>query len=314
MTVSRALSNHPGVREETRKKILTRAEELGYVRSTAASAMRGGATGIVGLLLPGIANEFYARFANAFALECEARGQHLFIRLTNDDPAREAASLAQLRALQADAVVMVPTPGAATPETRALLSGFEVVQLIRYRAEIADAGRVLLDDARPIADAVHHLVRAGHDRIGYIGASASLSSGATRLTAFRAALAGAGVTADEDLIRTAHPSFAGGRQGLAAILDRPHPASAAICGGFELSNGALDEVMRRNLSMPGDLAFIGYGDPAFYKWIAGGIATVSLPVDDLARRAAMMVAPGAESAGQHEMLPADLCIRASAGP
>ena len=51
MTVSRALSNHPSVREETRKTVLERAAELGYVRSAAASAMRGDATGIVGLLL-----------------------------------------------------------------------------------------------------------------------------------------------------------------------------------------------------------------------------------------------------------------------
>lgn len=192
MTVSRALSNHPSVRDETRRKILKRAEELGYVRSAAASAMRGGATGIIGLLLPTLANEFYARFANAFALECESRGQHLFIRLTADDPEREAAALTQLRALQADAVVMVPAPGPATEEARELLSAFRVVQLIRYREEIGNAGRVLLDDAGPIGEAARHLAAAGHRRIGYIGASTTMSSGAGRLAAFEAGLASAG--------------------------------------------------------------------------------------------------------------------------
>ena len=68
MTVSRALSGHPNVKAETRDLILARAHELGYVKSFAANAMRGDPTAIVGLLLPNIVNEFYARFANTLAL------------------------------------------------------------------------------------------------------------------------------------------------------------------------------------------------------------------------------------------------------
>lgn len=315
MTVSRALSNHPSVRAETRAQIVARAEELGYVRSAAASAMRGGATGIIGLLLPGIVNEFYARFADTFAKECEAHRQHLFIRLTNDDPAREETALEQLRALQADAVVMVPTPGAASSETASLLKTFNAVQLIRHRVDIGGHGRVLLDDAPPLKQAVRHLAKAGHKRIGYIGATTQFSSGAGRLGAFRSGMEEAGLDIDENLIQTDGPTFASGRAGIAAILDTAKSATAVICGGFEVSNGALEEVMQRGLQMPRDIAFVGYGDPSFYRWIAGGIATVSLPVDDLARRAAQMVAPGVsgDQAAPDVLLPTKLILRRSAG-
>lgn len=315
MTVSRALTNHPSVRDETRAQIVARAEELGYVRSTVASAMRGSATGIIGLLLPGIVNEFYARFADAFAQQCEARRQHLFIRLTNDEPAREVTALSQLRALQADSVVMVPTPGAASAEAASLLKQFDVVQLIRHRPDIASTGRVLLDDAGPLKAAVRHLAGVGHRRIGYIGATTQFSSGAGRLEAYLTGMTEAGLIVPEDLLHTDRPSFASGRAGLAAILDRPDPATAVITGGFEISNGALEEAMRRGLAMPRDIAFVGYGDPAFYRWIAGGVATVSLPVDDMARRAARMIAPGrgAADAEVSAMLPAELILRPSAG-
>ena len=58
MTVSRALSNHPNVLQETRDAVQKRARELGYVKSAAAKAMRGDDTRIVGLLLPNILNDF----------------------------------------------------------------------------------------------------------------------------------------------------------------------------------------------------------------------------------------------------------------
>ena len=76
MTVSRALSGHGNVHPDTRDKVLARAREVGYVRSSAANAMRGDPTGIVGLLLPNIVNEFYARFANTLALLCADRTSH----------------------------------------------------------------------------------------------------------------------------------------------------------------------------------------------------------------------------------------------
>ena len=76
MTVSRALSDNPKVKAETRTAVILRAQELGYVKSGAAKAMRGDQTTIVGLLLPNLANEFYAR--------------HFFSRWRNDLKSVEA--------------------------------------------------------------------------------------------------------------------------------------------------------------------------------------------------------------------------------
>ncbi|MBA4079326.1 MAG: hypothetical protein C0508_30135, partial [Cyanobacteria bacterium PR.023] len=46
---------------------------------------------------------------------------------------------------------------------------------------------------------------------------------------------------------------------------------------------------QRGITFPKQLAFIGYGDPPAYKWIAGGISTISLPTDDIAERAIAMI-------------------------
>lgn len=132
MTVSRALSGNPNVNPATRALVTARAKELGYVKSSAANAMRGDPTAIIGLLLPNIINEFYARFANALAILCADCGLDLVIHLTNDDLARERQSLLRLQALQASTVILVPAPGPSETPT-GFAASMRIVELIRTR-------------------------------------------------------------------------------------------------------------------------------------------------------------------------------------
>lgn len=314
MTVSRALAGHPNVREETRKAVLKRARELGFVKSAAAKAMRGDGTHIVGLLLPNIVNEFYARFANAMALACEAQSHQLIIHLTNDDIDTENMALERLREVQAKSVVMVPAPdetGKASPH----LGAMRVIQLIRHRDLPGAGAAIMVDDRTAIQEAVCHLVRLGHRAIAYIGADARLSSGRERLAAFRNGLCAAGLSEDSSLISAAAPSFAMGRTAAKDLLDRG-TATGLVCGGFEISNGALSTLMERGIAPNGQFSFVGYGDPSFYAWIGGGITTIKVPVERLAERAAQLVVEsnGEPPAGGEtvESYPAELVARGAA--
>lgn len=293
MTVSRALSNNPNVSKEKRAAIQKRAKELGYVKSAAAKTMRGDGTKIVGLLLPNIVNEFYARFANTMAQACEAQSLHMIIHLTNDDPEKERLSLERLKEVQAMAVVMVPTPE-GTPEPAPSLAGMKVIQLIRQRDENAAMASILIKDHDAIRDAVLHLARGGHKSIAYIGATPDLSSGRARLEAYTDGLQSAGIDADSRIIFTEEPSYEMGRNACSHIL-AGGIATALVCGGVEISNGALSILMDRGLNLQRDIAFIGYGDPSFYSWIGGGVTTIQLPVDELAHHTVALFANGAHS-------------------
>lgn len=288
MTVSRALSGHPNVQKETRETVIKRARELGYVRNAAARAMRGDGTGIAGLLLPNIRNEFYARFANTMAQACEARGLQLIIHLTDDLPDVEARALDRLREVEARAVVMVPSPGGDEPAPpRSGAPG--IIHLIRQTADKADGvPAILVEDGGAIRDAVVHLFGQGYRSIGYIGGPAELSSGGSRLAAFRRGLADAGLSEQPGTILTGPPGFEMGRE-LALELLAGGGVSAIVCGGFEISNGALSALMDTAEADRRSVGFVGYGDPSFYAWIDGGISTVQVPVDELAEHAVEMI-------------------------
>lgn len=283
MTVSRALSGHPNVQKATREAILLRAKELGYVKSAAASAMRGDGTMIVGLLLPNIVNEFYARFANTLARLCAQNSFHLNIHLTDDNIEIEHQSIERLREIQAMAVVMVPSP--CGPEhANASFGDMKVVQLIRERSTIASASAILVDDRDALLAAVEYLSDAGHQSIAYIGGASNLSSGRERLEAFRAGLEAQGLCQIPEIIVTDAPSFDLGRCAAEQIL-KSGVATALVSGGVEISNGALSALMDCEYPKSGDFAFVGYGEPSFYCWVRGGVSTISIPVDQLANKA-----------------------------
>ncbi|WP_417241605.1 LacI family DNA-binding transcriptional regulator [Celeribacter sp.] len=311
MTVSRALSNSPNVRSETRELIQKRAAELGYVRNAAASAMRGDTTRIVGLLIPNLVNEFYARFANALAILCEDNDLHLITHLTNDDAGRERLALMKLRELQTSAVIMVPAPSVETHSAH-LFHGIKTVQFIRTQKLPFDADSIVIEDAQSIKDAVHHLAAKGHQKICYLGGHALLSSGRERKAAFIAAMETNGLPVRDALVQTAVPSFNMGAERASSILSGDIDASAIICGGFEISNGALDACLKADARIPDDLAFIGYGDPGFYRWIQGGITTISLPIETLAAQALELLTPkNAHLSTQQHAFATELILRNS---
>ncbi|MEM8663113.1 MAG: LacI family DNA-binding transcriptional regulator [Pseudomonadota bacterium] len=305
MTVSRALSDHPNVQRDTRAAVHKRAAELGYVKSAAAQVMRGEKTQIIGLLLPNIVNAFYARLANAMAVGAQARSMQLIIHLTDDQRSAERLAVQRLREVQARAIAMVPAPG--EEDTAPPSFGAErVVQLIRQRSFDVPAAAVLVDDTAAIHDAVGALRMRGHSSIAYLGGSQSLSSGRNRLAAFRSGLATAGLDEVDELVRTGAPSHAFGWDSARAVLAQTS-ATAMVCGGFEISNGALEAVMAAKSKRAMEL--IGYGDPPFYRWLGGGVSAIRVPVDELADKALdLALAPTPQAVS----FPAELVMRSRA--
>ncbi|MEP1934010.1 MAG: LacI family DNA-binding transcriptional regulator [Roseibium sp.] len=285
MTVSRALSDNPNVLKETKYLVKKRAAELGYVKIAAATAMRGDGTKIVGLLLPNIVNEFYAKFANDLASICESYSFQLIIHLTNDDARTERNAIQQLREVQAKAVVVVPAPaddGDHVVEPQHL-DNLEVIQLIRQRPMTGAETTIAVEDAKAISDAVRHLHSQGHSKIAYIGANAKLSSGRNRLAAYRLGLESCNLKVTPALEKTDSPSFDMGAKATKEILSE-NQATAIVCAGFEISNGALNALLTSGKRPGSEIAFIGYGDPSFYTWIEGGISTIRVPVTPLAEQ------------------------------
>ena len=310
MTVSRALSERGSVSPKTREAVLNYARSVGYVKSAAAESMRGGYSRIVGLLLPNIVNEYYARVADRMAEACRARDHHLIVHITNDDPEAEGEAFERLMQLQAAGIVYVPAPGAT--QKAPAFAGQNCVQAIRRRPTGEPQSFVGLDDATAIAEAARRLAESGCRKVAMIAGGRDLSTGKARQDAFLKGLRAAGLGDNAAVIMDGKPSFALGRQGFAQALDDAE-VTGIVCGGFEISNGAVSAYLELPQEQRNRIKLIGYGDPSFYAWLDGGISTINPPVYELADKALeLLLGQGAAGGAPRDVLfPTELKIRRS---
>lgn len=312
-SVSRALNGHGGVSEETRELIKRTADELGYVINISARMMQQKQSKLVGLLVPDIKNDFHSTMAAILAEHCRGLSFQMVLSNTDDDPEVEESQVRALIEARAAGIVITATPN-PTAKTVQYLRTVPTVQLLRHVSGIK-GDVVCMEDAAGIGAAVEHLLSLGHRRIAYVGTRDDISVGAERLRGFTETHRRAALKPDKALIVLGQPRQSFASDGVERILRRRNPPTALIVGSTEMTVGALQAVTRLNLSIPGDLSFVGYGNPEWYSLLSPPLTTVNLPVENMARSAVAKlfrrINRDVSSRTDKDNMQAELVIRAS---
>lgn len=278
-TVARALNDSARISEPTKARVRAAARDLGYVAHSAARLMRGEAATVIGLTVPDIENDFYATLAHAVADVCREHGFQLVLSITEDDPETEFQHLRALVGAQAAGVVIVPT-ASPLPESFGLIERMPSAQLIRHIPGF-DSDWFAIDDERGVREATAELIAAGHQRIAYVGASDTLSTGQDRLRGYRSAFAAASLPVREELIALGvpRPSFA--RTAFEELYASQRP-TAVVSGGSQITVGLIQAVAALRLAVPDDLSFVAYGDSPLYQSWNPQLTAIALPVREIA--------------------------------
>lgn len=279
-TVGRALRDDPRISAETKQRVSRAAADLGYVANRAAQMMRGVSSNLIGLLVPDIRNGFYSTAAHALSQCLAAGGYQLMLCETGDDRVIESQHLRELSSAHAAGVIIVPSAKPLAESIR-LLGAMPHCQLLRRCAPLGNQCFVI-DDANAIQVATRHLMALGHERIGYIGGSADLSTGAARLDGFRDALRGtkAASMAREEVGPPS--SWEVGRSAVRRLLDLPEPPTAIVLGSVQITYGVLDELCAYDIAIRNRLSVVGFGDEPGFRWWGPGLTTLAMPVSELA--------------------------------
>lgn len=278
-TVARALNDHPAITPAVKARVRAAAEAHGYIANAAARALRVQSGALVGFVVPDIEENDMATMAKAIAECVNATGRQLVVSCSGDDPGRELAHVRALVGARAAALVLVPSER-PLPETIALAARLPTVQLVR-RVDALAAEAFVFDDEAAIHEATAHLLSLGHRKIGYVGGSETVSTGATRLAGYRRALREAGVAEHPTLVSTVPPHGPEAFGAFRRLFEATRP-SGMVLGGPRITLGAAEAVRDLGLRVPEDLSLVGFGDRAWMRWWGPGLTTVALPARDLA--------------------------------
>lgn len=259
-TVSRVINAEPGVAVTTATRVAEAIDELGFQRNDLARSLRqGGTSATFGLVIEDVANPFYSAIAQAVEAAARARGYMVITGSCEEDPERERELVLALLRRRVDALLLVPAARVRDHSwlERELGVDTPVVFLDRPPRGLA-ADTVLLDNYGGARAAVEHLLAQGHRRIAYVADPGELSTAAERLAGYRAAMAGASVPVEAELLRLgthdASQAEAVVRELLALAPDlRP---TALFTGNNRHTVGAL----RALRGLEPEIALVGFDD------------------------------------------------------
>jgi LacI family transcriptional regulator len=276
MTVSRVINNKGEVSEATRERVLAVIERLDYRPSGIARGLATQRTGTLGLVVPDVANPFFADVARGVEHGAYAEGYNVFLCNTEEDPERELAVLKSLEEKRVDGLVLCSSrleEGAL----RAVVARHPTVVLVNRRLEGDSVRSVLVDDERGGRLATQLLIRAGHQAIGFLSGPRVSHSGRQRGRGYRAALGDAGVRSDRAWVKPCPPMVEGGQAAAGELLTAHPEISALFCYNDLVAVGALQACADLGRRVPDDLAVVGYDDIPLAALVTPALTTCRVP-------------------------------------
>lgn len=314
-TVSNVLNHPERVAATTRELVLGAIDELGFVPNQSARVLTGATSNVIALVVLDVMSPFFMEAAHAVERLARETGHVVMLCNSRNDRDLEAELLSVLGGQRVRGVVLVPAPGEDDVAER--IRGRLPVVLMDHEG-VEDCCSVAVDDVAGAGLAVDHLLGLGHRRLGFVGGPQHLRQMEQRALGMRTALRAAGLDPDEVLIEAYVETGMGIQAGMEAaerLLAEGLP-TGIVCGNDMLAFGVYRALTRAGISVPGDVALIGYDDiDVAADWIVP-LTSVRQPTQEMGYRAAQLLlehTSDPEHVHQHVRLQPELVVRSSCG-
>jgi LacI family transcriptional regulator len=256
-TASKAMNAGGRLSAETRAKVLSAAKALDYRPNDLAQSLHRARSMTVGILSTDSFGRFTFPIVEALERRLFDHGIAVFMCNATDDPARERRHIEQLLGKRVDGLIVtarrVDKRAPVVPAAR----GLPVVYVFSY-VDDPDALCLLPDDEGGAKLAVNHLARLGRRRIAHITGPRHFEAVRLRERGWRAALSEGGLSAQETDYRPGRWSETWGREAVEVLFKRGGRPDALFCGNDQIARGAVDALRDMGLSVPGDVAIVGF--------------------------------------------------------
>ena len=285
-TVSRALNGKGHVSEATRLRVLSAAEQLGYVVSSNASGLATGRTKNVGVVVPFLNRWFFSSVIEGAEGALLAHGYDLTLyNLVGGSDERRSVFEHFLPRKRVDAVIAVCLELTSTELGHLLDLGKPIVGV---GGPLQGLRTLSIDDVAMARTATEHLLLLGHRRIAHIGGTSALELDfhlpASRREGYEAALRSAGLAADPALYAAADFTVPGGYRAAQTLLaDARARPTAIFAASDEMAIGAILAARDLGLAVPGGLSVIGIDDHELSAFF--GLSTIAQFPEEQGRRA-----------------------------
>jgi len=286
-TVSRGLKNNKLIKKSTVKKILDKAEELGYRHNTFASNLRKQKTHTIGVVLHELNSTFITSVLNGIEKVTAEAGYDIIITHSGEDNKKEAANVLNLFHKRVDGLI------ASLSFTSDSLDHFKPffdkqIPVIFFDRvdESSDQTHVIIDNYKCGYVATKHLIEQGCKRIVILTSNLKRNVYFQRHRGYKDALFDADIAYKKEYVLVKDLSEKSAIETAHEILKmKPRPDGLFVTNDFEAAV-CMHELKRHGMRVPEDIAVVGFNNDAISKIVDPQLTTINYPGKDVGEIAA----------------------------
>jgi LacI family transcriptional regulator len=315
-TVSRVLNGNTEVDPVMAARVRAAVKNLSYRPSRVARSLRTRRSSVWTLIISDIRNPFFTDMVRGVEDVAFLNGYSVVLCNSDENIVKELDYLQLALAENMAGVMLTPASRSKTDISGLTAHGVPVVTVDR-RLKAGGVDSVLVDNFKGAEMAVTHLAEAGYRRIGYVSGPTSISTGAERLAGYRNGVRTHKLRTGSDLVRYGDFHAEGGKIAMQQLLALENAIDAVFVANNLMTLGALEAIAEAGLTIPVDIAVVGFDDMYWAPLLRPSLTTVTQPTYDVGAETARMLLGrinGFAGSARELMLAPTLRVRASSAP
>lgn len=284
-TVSRAINNHPTVKEANRQKVYAAIEQLGYKPNAFAQALASSRSNSIGMLVGSLDGPFYGPLMHHTEDTIRQNNNHLIVTSGQESHSKEKDSIDFLRSKRVDGFILHSDKLSDDELIDVVKETPATIILNRYIPDIAN-NCIYIDNEYGGYLATKHLLEHGHKNIACITGQLSKGDSRNRLQGYRLALAEADIQYNPSYVIEGRFDHDGNHERARRLLDRAPEITAIFCQNDNIALAVYDVAVERDIVIGKDLSVVGFDNDYHSAHIRPRLTTVNFPVEEMGIEAA----------------------------
>ncbi len=289
-TVSHVVNGTATVRPKLKARVMEAIRSLGFQPSALAQGLRQNRIRMLGMIVPDITNPFFPAVVRGAEDVAFRDSYRLVLCNTDNDPAKEALYVRELRSYRAAGLLIIPAAGSdVVSELGEIPQESQPVVCVDRCPEGWKGDGVVTDGETGAYDAPRYLIEFHHRELAVITGPSEVPNSIQRLRGFQRAVDEAGIKIRAEFIQAAAFDTSSGYQAGKRLLSMtPHPTAIFACNDM-MALGVLHALQELGLRCPEDVSLVGFDNLEFCEYTRPALTSVYQPGYEMGAAAARLL-------------------------
>ncbi len=257
-TVSRVINNQPGVREDTRNKILEAIEKLNYIPNQAARSLVSRKAGVIGVIYNEFNTSVYLKLANLLEDFASRYNYNIVFSSSNDDFGSKARYVQYFTGGAADGLILFGSDTRDKELVQKIININFPLVLIENHFNDLKVNNIIIDNFSGAKRAVNYLIGSGHKKIAHITGNLNHRAASDRMNGYIEALNSSGIKYNKDYVVFTDAGDSSGASAAERLISLAQPPTALFTFNDLQGYEAVQRAMELGVNIPQDLSVVGF--------------------------------------------------------